>query len=99
MLLKLKKNAFLINTSRGEVIDEDFLLMLIENGNIAGAGLDVLSEEFSGKRDWISNSKILNSKHIGQRLLITPHIGGATHESIKQTEIFVAQKFVNNLKC
>lgn len=94
-LIRVKKTAYIINTSRGEVLDEDFLLQMIEEGKIAGAALDVLSKEFSGKADWILNSKILKSKELGKKILITPHIGGATRESINKTDIFVAKKFTN----
>jgi hypothetical protein len=98
-LIKVKKTAYIINTSRGEVLDEDFLLQMIEEGKIAGAALDVLSKEFSGKADWILNSKILESKELGKKILITPHIGGATRESINKTDTFVAKKFANHIKC
>ena len=42
---------------------------MIEEGKIAGAALDVLSKEFSGKADWILNSKILESKELGKKIL------------------------------
>ncbi|SER14373.1 C-terminal binding protein [Piscibacillus halophilus] len=42
---KMKKDAFIINTSRGPVIDEQALILALQNGEIAGAGLDVLEHE------------------------------------------------------
>lgn len=42
---KMKKTAFLINTARGSLVDENALRKALDNGDIAGAGLDVLSEE------------------------------------------------------
>ncbi len=65
----MKKSAFVINTSRGQLIDEDVLAEALNNERIAGAGLDVLSTEPA--RD---DNPLLKAKNC----YITPHIAWAT---------------------
>ena len=88
----MKKGSILINTSRGEIIDEDALMNAIKYGFLAGAALDVLDGEavLIQKR----KSKIIEFSRNDDRIIITPHIGGATFESMEKTEIFMAKKLV-----
>ena len=69
-LSKLNKNSYLINTSRGEIIDEKGLIEILEEKKIAGAGLDVYENEFQ-------ISKKLREL---ENVVILPHIGSATIE-------------------
>ena len=69
---KMKKSAFLINTSRGPLIDDDVLAQALNDGVIAGAALDVLSVE---------PPKADNSLLKAKNCLITPHISWATLEA------------------
>lgn len=71
-LSKMKKTAFLINTSRGPLIVEKDLAETLENNVIAGAGLDVLSVEPPTK-----DNPFLKAKNC----IITPHIAWATKEA------------------
>ena len=66
----MKKSAFLINTSRGEVIDEPALIQALTTGTIAGAALDVFEKE-------PPSAELLTAPN----LLATPHIGGQTAEA------------------
>lgn len=68
----MKPTAFLINTSRGQIIVEEDLAQALNEGIIAGAGLDVLSVEPPSE-----DNPLLQAKNC----IITPHIGWATHES------------------
>ncbi len=69
-LKKLQPNAIIINTARGEIIDEESLADLIEVGRIAGAGLDVFEQEPT------INPKLLELDNV----VLVPHMGSATIE-------------------
>jgi glyoxylate reductase len=69
----MKKDAYLVNTARGEVIDEATLAKLIESGDIAGAGLDVYEQEPT------VNPRLLKLAKAGKVTLL-PHMGSATIE-------------------
>ena len=94
-LALLPRGAVLINTSRGQVIDEAALLQALESGQVAGAALDVLSEERTGD---LPASPLIRYTRDHPNLLITPHIGGATYESMAATEIFMAKKLKKYLE-
>jgi glyoxylate reductase len=69
-LSQMRSDAYLVNTSRGEVLDENALIEALESGRIAGAGLDVY----------------VNEPHVDRRFLnlantvLLPHMGSATYE-------------------
>ncbi|MBW3116073.1 NAD(P)-dependent oxidoreductase [Providencia rettgeri] len=71
-LAKMKPSAFLINGSRGRIVDEAALIDALESGTIRGAGLDVFEVE-----PLPSNSKLLTLPNV----VALPHIGSATHET------------------
>ncbi len=87
--LKMKKGSILINTARGETVNEKNMLKALKSGHLAGAALDVLQSENKGnlKKDPLIAYATKNSN-----LIITPHLGGATYESMEKTEIFMAEK-------
>ena len=66
----MQPSAYLVNTSRGEVIDEEALAALLETGHIAGAGLDVYADEAN------ITSSLLDLPNV----VLLPHIGSATIE-------------------
>lgn len=85
----LPAGALLINTSRGQVVDEPALLRALQSGRLAGAALDVLADERAGT---LWSSPLIESARRHPNLIITPHIGGATVESMAATEVFMAHK-------
>jgi len=87
----MKKNAVLINTSRGAIIDEDALLTALKNNDIAGAALDVLEHE-SLEQGVSSGHPLIKYARSNQNLLISPHIAGSTIESMEETSFFIVKK-------
>ena len=89
---QMKKKPYLINTSRGEVLDEKELLNHLNSGYISGAAIDVINNEVNWSGKIPNNNNIY--KHINKEtnLIVTPHIGGATSDSILKTELFIAKK-------
>jgi glyoxylate reductase len=69
----MRPEAYVVNTARGEVIDENALTRLIEAGDIAGAGLDVFEHEPA------VNPKLVRLARAGKVILL-PHLGSATME-------------------
>lgn len=86
----LPAGSFLVNTSRGEVLDETALLEVLESGQLSGAALDVLCNERDERLR--RQSPLIAYAREHDNLLITPHIGGATRESMARAELFMAQK-------
>jgi D-3-phosphoglycerate dehydrogenase / 2-oxoglutarate reductase len=93
-LALFKKGSILINTSRGNVIDEDSLLDALENETLSGAALDVINNEMNFN---MSNRfvKYLKTK---DNLIISPHLGGNTYESFAKTEKFIADKLISKIE-
>ena len=90
------KKSYLINTSRGDIIDSRYLLDGLKKNKLTGAALDVINDELiflkKGKNDLVQFSKK------NENLLITPHIGGATYESVKKTDLYIINQFINTFK-
>jgi glycerate dehydrogenase len=75
----MKKSAVIINTARGGLIDESALLSVLENNEIAGAGLDVLEQEPPEKGNALINYAQNNKR--AENLIITPHIAWASQQA------------------
>lgn len=80
-LAKMKPTAYLINTARGAIVDEEALYEALKDGVIAGAGLDVLKSE-----PMDPNNPLLNMDNV----YINAHIGGATAEANVRASYFCA---------
>jgi D-3-phosphoglycerate dehydrogenase / 2-oxoglutarate reductase len=93
--LKMKKGAILINTARGETVNEKNLLKAVQSGHLAGAALDVLQSE---NKNTLKKDPLIRYALQHSNLIITPHLGGATHESMEKTEIFMAKKLQKALR-
>lgn len=94
---QMKPGAILLNTSRGEVLDEAALRAALESGHLAGAALDVLSGERGDDSAWMEGHPLVRHARTHENLLITPHIGGATLDSMQMTEAFMARKLAHHL--
>lgn len=89
-IVAMKKNVFLVNTSRGKIWDENAITTALRNGNISGIATDVLSDEF-GK---IENTPIWKCAKDGHNVIITPHIGGATWDAMHTCEEFCCKLII-----
>jgi D-3-phosphoglycerate dehydrogenase len=88
-LSAMKSGALLINTARGRLIDEGALLASLECGHLGGAALDVISDERIEAKD---KHPVVEYARAHRNLMITPHLGGCTLESMEKTEIFLARR-------
>lgn len=83
VISRMKKNAVIINTARGGLVDEDALYAALKEGKIAGAALDVYPQEpYAGKLCDLPNA------------ILTPHIAGST----KEAQVRIGQELVQKLK-
>ena len=90
-LNQLNPGCIVINTSRGEVLDENALIDLLSQGKIKAAALDVLSLE--NIKNIALLEKVMNYVKNHNNLILTPHIAGASQQSMHLTEVFIANKF------
>ncbi|MGQ9788137.1 MAG: hydroxyacid dehydrogenase [Candidatus Hadarchaeaceae archaeon] len=84
----MKPTAVLINTSRGEIVDENALVEALSSGKIAGACLDVFSREPP------VDSPLLKLPNV----VLTPHIGASTHEAQREAAILISEKIKEAIK-
>ncbi len=80
----MKPSAYIVNTARGEVIDENTLARMLESGQLSGAGLDVFEHEPA------VNPKLLKAKNV----VLLPHMGSATIEG----RVDMGEKVIINIK-
>jgi D-3-phosphoglycerate dehydrogenase len=89
---QMKAGSYLINASRGTVVDIPALIEAMRSGKVAGAALDVYPNEPAGNGDYFNND--LNSWGADLRslknLILTPHIGGSTEEAQSAIGVEVA---------
>lgn len=97
---QMKTGSYLINASRGSVVQIPALIDAMRSGKVAGAALDVYPNEPAGNGDYFNND--LNTWATDLRalknLIITPHIGGSTEEAQSAIGVEVAQaltRYVN----
>ncbi len=93
----MKRSAILINTSRGKIINELDLLNALKSKRIRAAGLDVIDGEWLDKRKLLKHPLIKYMKK-NNNLIIVPHIGGSSVESINGARIFIMKKLLKLLK-
>jgi D-3-phosphoglycerate dehydrogenase len=84
-LAALPAGAILINTARGGLIDEGALLDHLDNGHLAGAGLDVLASEPPPPDDRLVAHP---------RTVVSPHIGGQTHDAMRRVAMDAAESIL-----
>jgi D-3-phosphoglycerate dehydrogenase / 2-oxoglutarate reductase len=89
-LKQMKKGSYLINYSRGSVVEIEALSEAIESNHIAGAAIDVFPEEPESKTD-----KFISPLQGFKNVILTPHIGGSTEEAQVNIGNDVASKLIH----
>jgi D-3-phosphoglycerate dehydrogenase len=84
-LARMKPGAFLVNTARETLVDEDALDEALESGRLGGAALDVVRTTSAQVRH-----RLLRHDNV----VLTPHLGGATHETLLQGAEMIADEIV-----
>ena len=90
-LENMKKGSYLINTSRGELVDELSIIKSIKAGHLSGYGTDVIKDEFGDR----SKSDLVEFSKINSNVIITPHVGGMTWEGQTKAYKWAISKFKN----
>lgn len=85
--IDLLENKYFINTARGELVDEEYLICKLEQNFFKGIAIDVIQNEQSNN----NLDKFLKLTE-SNNLIVTPHIGGATYSSMYRTEEFIVDK-------
>ena len=92
---QMKKKVIIINTSRGAILKTSALIDGLSSNHVSAAALDVIEDEhlFLSKKHPLVKYASSNNN-----LIITPHIGGATFESVEKTDIFILKNYEKELK-
>ncbi len=85
----MDENSYLINTARGEVVDEDTLVETLKEGSIAGAGIDVYANEPHG-----ANPDYYDLDNV----VLTPHLGSASHRAREGMALMAAENILSILE-
>ena len=93
----MKPSAIFINTARGEITDEAALFNVLNDGGIAGAALDTLSNEMPDGGHIRSNPLVEYAKK-NSNLIIVPHLGGSTKEANERTQVYISELVLKEIK-
>ena len=96
-LEQMKDGSYLLNASRGHVVDIPALIDAMRSGKIAGAALDVYPSEPGGNGDYFKNdlNRWAEDLRSLRNIILTPHIGGSTEEAQRAIGIEVAESLVS----
>lgn len=93
-IARMKSGVVIVNTARGDLIDEEALLEALESGHVFAAGLDVIRNEWDAD---LIKRPILQYARTHDNLIVTPHVASACMESITGARVFIAKKLALHL--
>ena len=88
--------AYIVNTSRGLVVNEVDIVESLVTGNLIGYATDVLVGENSSEINWLSTNPLWKELKLNDKIIITPHIGGATTDSLIRVDSYVLKALSTN---
>ena len=95
---KMEKNFYFVNTARGKNLKTKALVQAIESGKVLGACLDVLEYEKSSFENLETENQDLKYLLDSEKAIVTPHIGGWTHQSKEKLAQFIVDKILADFK-
>ena len=88
VLGKLQNNSYIVNTSRGEIVNEKDIVEALRSGKLKGYATDVIEDEYGDRH----KSPILKGVKEGLNIIVTPHIGGMTWEGQQKAYMWSISK-------
>lgn len=95
MISKIKSGAIFVNTSRGELVDEQALARSLRSGQLFGVGVDVLREESEDDFS-VDDSPLVSTMRDGFNVIVTPHIGGWAEDAVEIARSAVVKEFLRS---
>lgn len=94
-----RKAIYVLNLSRGKIVRIEDLLSALDSGQVSGAGLDVLEFESKSFEQFdIENNQIVQALFQHPKVILSPHVGGWTHESYVKLSAVLADKILTKFK-
>lgn len=90
-LARMRPGAFLVNTARGEITDEQALVDALASGALGGAAVDTLANE-RPDGSHLRNNPLVAYARAHENLIVVPHLGGATREATERTQLFISER-------
>ena len=87
-LVKMKNNSYIVNTSRGEIVNEHDIIESLKSEKLKGYATDVIEDEYGNRY----KSPILNGVKKGLNIIVTPHVGGMTWEGQEKAYMWSISK-------
>ena len=87
-LVKMKNNSYIVNTSRGEIVNEHDIIESLKSEKLKGYATDVIEDEYGNRY----KSPILNRVKKGLNIIVTPHVGGKTWEGQERAYMWSISK-------
>lgn len=96
-LARMKPGAVLVNTARGELVDEEAVIEALRRGHLGGVATDVVADDSRWPGVVPHGQPFVALAETGADVVITPHIGGYARDAIGATRAFVTDQFVHSV--